>query len=186
MSPSLPSPPQIRRPSRPIRSAFLAAGFNFAKGHRTKTVPYDPHTPFLFDGEETSFGVRAWTHGYDFYHPDKSIVAHLYISAGSKLRPVFWSHDWATRYKVQYQSVLRINKFLGLHERYDSGVPLENIDLQDEELYTVGKVRTVEQYWKWSKVDAILSPRVGDKSSLVCAAYEAGGMPKVHRPGIDP
>ena len=34
-------------------------------------VPYDWHTPYIFDGEEISLGVRAWTWGYDLYQPDR-------------------------------------------------------------------------------------------------------------------
>ena len=30
-------------------------------------VPYDPHTPYLFDGEELSYAARLWTHGFDLY-----------------------------------------------------------------------------------------------------------------------
>ena len=51
----------------PTRVAFFAAGFSFARGHRILRVPYDWHAPYIFDGEEMSLGVRAWTWGYDLY-----------------------------------------------------------------------------------------------------------------------
>ena len=38
--------------------AFFAAGFSFSRGHRILRVPYDFYTPYVFDGEETSMGVR--------------------------------------------------------------------------------------------------------------------------------
>ena len=45
----------VKRPeSGPVRVAFLAAGFNFAAGQRVLEVPYDPYTPFLFDGVSLS------------------------------------------------------------------------------------------------------------------------------------
>ena len=53
----------VQRPLKPVVVAFLAAGFNFARGSRVVEVPYDPRTPFLFDGEETLLAVRAWTKG---------------------------------------------------------------------------------------------------------------------------
>eukprot|EP01060_Flectonema_neradi_P008021 TRINITY_DN15725_c0_g1_i2.p1 TRINITY_DN15725_c0_g1~~TRINITY_DN15725_c0_g1_i2.p1 ORF type:complete len:390 (+),score=40.31 TRINITY_DN15725_c0_g1_i2:126-1295(+) len=124
---------RMSRPKKPIRTAFLAAGFNFAPASRLVKVPYDPKTPFLFDGEEMSFGIRAWTHGYDLYHPDKPVCAHLYIRGGSKLRPVFWTENWGVRYKIQYKSTLRINYFLGLHDTFDKNVPLSEIDTSEEE-----------------------------------------------------
>lgn len=48
---------------------FWAAGFSFSRGHFALRVPYDPYLPMLFQGEEISMGVRAFTHGYDFYSP---------------------------------------------------------------------------------------------------------------------
>ncbi|KAJ1445475.1 glycosyltransferase, partial [Pelagophyceae sp. CCMP2097] len=77
----------MRRPTNSTRVAFLAAGFNFASGRRILDRPsYDAHSAFLFDGKETSLAVRTWTHGYDFYHPDRDIVSHLYIPNKSPLR----------------------------------------------------------------------------------------------------
>eukprot|EP01059_Diplonema_ambulator_P001155 TRINITY_DN10913_c0_g1_i1.p1 TRINITY_DN10913_c0_g1~~TRINITY_DN10913_c0_g1_i1.p1 ORF type:complete len:386 (+),score=56.81 TRINITY_DN10913_c0_g1_i1:119-1159(+) len=171
----------MARPSKPIRTAFLAAGFNFARGHRVDKVPYDPYTPFLFDGEEMSFAVRAWTHGYDFYHPDKSVVAHLYITSGSKLRPVFWTDNWNERYLLQYKSVLRINYILGLHDVFDRHVPLADIDLREIEKYGLGTARTTQQFWEWAGIT--LSLEEGPSKSL-CKTYEQGGMPPVPRVGF--
>ena len=53
----------MQRPPQPTLVPFLAAGFNFASGRRILEVPYDAHSAYLFDGEETSLAVRAWTHG---------------------------------------------------------------------------------------------------------------------------
>ncbi|KAH8048988.1 glycosyltransferase [Aureococcus anophagefferens] len=74
---------------------------------RRVQVPYDAHSLFLFDGEETSLAVRAWTHGYDFYHPDRDVVSHLYIPSKSPLRPVFWTDDWDLRSRIQFWTMLR-------------------------------------------------------------------------------
>ena len=51
-------------------------------------------------GEETLLAVRAWTRGYDFYLPDRSVVTHLYIPSRSPLRPTFWQYEWGKRAKV--------------------------------------------------------------------------------------
>ena len=77
---SLCPPPPSLTPPRPSP----------ARGRRIEEVPYDPNTPFVFDGEETFLAVRAWTKGYDFYLPDRSLVTHLYIPSRSPLRPTFW------------------------------------------------------------------------------------------------
>jgi hypothetical protein len=64
---------------RPLRARFLAAGFLFAPGTFVHDVPYDPELYFM--GEEASMTVRAFSHGYDLFHPGDSIVWHDYIRA---------------------------------------------------------------------------------------------------------
>ena len=48
----------------------------FADGKFCKEVLYDPH--YLFHGEEINLTVRAFTHGYDLFHPHKPVVYHEY------------------------------------------------------------------------------------------------------------
>ena len=64
----------------PIRARFLSAHFLFAPGSFVQDVPYDPELYFL--GEEITFAVRAFTHGYDLFHPARHIVWHEYTRAG--------------------------------------------------------------------------------------------------------
>ena len=78
---------------QPQLHPFWAAGFSFARGHFVILVPYDQYLPMVFQGtsiycvvttmswlsnaeysiltmmtgEEISIGLRAFTHGYDFY-----------------------------------------------------------------------------------------------------------------------
>ena len=47
----------------PVLEVFWAAGLSFSKGHMVARVPYDCCLPMMFQGEETSLGLRAWTHG---------------------------------------------------------------------------------------------------------------------------
>jgi hypothetical protein len=63
----------------PRRARFLAAGFLFAPGSFATDVPYDPYLYFF--GEEITLTVRAFTHGYDFYHPGEVILWHEYTRA---------------------------------------------------------------------------------------------------------
>jgi Glycosyltransferase (GlcNAc) len=62
---------------RPLRARFISAGFLFAPGSFVREVPYDPELYFL--GEEAAMTVRAFTHGYDFFHPSETIVWHDYV-----------------------------------------------------------------------------------------------------------
>jgi hypothetical protein len=63
----------------PIRARFLAAGFIFAPGSFVEEVPYDPDLYFL--GEEATMTLRAFTSGYDLFHPCETIVWHDYVRA---------------------------------------------------------------------------------------------------------
>ncbi|MEZ5416717.1 MAG: GlcNAc-transferase family protein [Vicinamibacterales bacterium] len=47
-----------------------------APGSFVTDVPYDPD--LYFTGEEITLAVRAYTHGYDFFHPRQVIVWHEY------------------------------------------------------------------------------------------------------------
>ena len=47
----------------PMLHAFWGAGQSFARGHFIVRVPYDPHTPMVFMGEEILVAVKAWTRG---------------------------------------------------------------------------------------------------------------------------
>jgi hypothetical protein len=73
------------RCANPGRARFLSAHFLFAPGRFVEEVPYDPDLYFI--GEEISLTVRAFTHGYDLFHPSQIIVWHEYTRAG---RPKHW------------------------------------------------------------------------------------------------
>ena len=61
------------------RARFLSAGFLFAPGSFVEDVPYDPELYFM--GEEVAMTVRAYTSGYDLFHPRESIIWHDYVRA---------------------------------------------------------------------------------------------------------
>lgn len=165
---------RMKRPSSPTRVAFLAAGFNFARGTRVREVPYDPHSFFLFDGEETSLAIRAWTHGYTFYQPDRDVVSHLYIPNHSPLRPVFWTTDWTKRARIQFWTMLRINYILGLHDLLDYWVNASLIDTRDLDKYGLGTRRRVQDYWTYAEVDP---RRHGPEwSPQRCKLFESTGL----------
>jgi hypothetical protein len=63
--------------NRPLRARFLSAGFLFACGTFVSEVPYDPELYFL--GEEAAMTLRAFTHGYDLFHPSETVVWHDYV-----------------------------------------------------------------------------------------------------------
>jgi len=68
--------------SKPGPTHFLAAGLLFTLGRFCQDVPYDPH--LYFNGEEINLAVRAFTHGYDFFYPNRNVVWHLYGHGSEK------------------------------------------------------------------------------------------------------
>ena len=57
----------------------MSAHFLFAPGKFVEDVPYDPE--LYFHGEEISLALRAFTHGYDLFHPSQHILWHFYSRA---------------------------------------------------------------------------------------------------------
>lgn len=92
--------------SSPQPGAFIAAGFVFSDALIIKEVPYDPNIYFL--GEEVLFSARAWTRGWDIFHPHRVVCWHYYHSNGK--RPVHWSdhQEWWTHNKVSEQRFRQI------------------------------------------------------------------------------
>ncbi len=117
---------------RPLRARFLSAGFLFAGGTFVSEVPYDPELYFL--GEEAAMTLRAFTHGYDLFHPSETIVWHDYVrKEGIK----HWDdHIEANRTQAEWSGRdLQSKKKIG---RLFSGQPLD--------AFGVGSVRTIEEY----------------------------------------
>ena len=65
-----------RELTQPIPARFYSAHFAFARGAFCREVKHDPL--LYFHGEEITVAVRAFTHGYDMFHPHKVIVWHEY------------------------------------------------------------------------------------------------------------
>ncbi len=58
----------------PIPARFYSAHFCFTVGDFCEEVQHDPE--YYFHGEEISIAVRAYTHGYDLFHPHKIVAYH--------------------------------------------------------------------------------------------------------------
>lgn len=69
----------------PVPARFVAGGFLFAPGSLAREVPYDPN--LYFHGEEITISARAYTWGYDLFHPVEVLSWHFYT------RPE-WPRHW--------------------------------------------------------------------------------------------
>ncbi len=111
----LPKPGMVTEPPAvPIRARFLSAHFLFAPGSFVRDVPYDPELYFI--GEEITLAVRAFTHGYDLFHPARHILWHEYSRLG---RAKHWDdhvHDAGSPvawWERDEPSLAKAGRFLG-------------------------------------------------------------------------
>lgn len=115
---------------RPLRARFLSAGFLFAAGAFVRDVPYDPELYFL--GEEAAMTVRAFTNGYDLFHPCETLVWHDYVRKDAVKH---WEDHTVAWGEQDLRSKNKIGKLL-------SGEPLEAFGL--------GTVRTLEDFERYA------------------------------------
>lgn len=61
---------------KPVNAMNIAGAYVFAAGGIVEEIPYDPR--YYFYGEEQSFSIRAYTHGWDIFHVPSMPFYHLY------------------------------------------------------------------------------------------------------------
>jgi len=123
--------------TEPIPARFYSAHFCFTLGDFVKEVPHDPN--YYFHGEEISIAVRAYTWGYDLFHPHKVVVWHEYTRKGRKKQ---WDDDptWVQKNNECHKR----NRML-----FEMDGEVKNIDFGQ---YDFGKVRTLEDYERYAGI----------------------------------
>lgn len=129
--------------NEPVLGCHVAGGFIFAKSSFIEEVPYDPF--LYFHGEEQSLAIRAFTKGWDIYHPTWIPLYHCYKKPKSEHLSHHW-HKSADQKRVLSSSYLkqratnRINELL-----YGDGMK--------SSIYGLGNQRTLEEYTYLSGID---------------------------------
>lgn len=118
----------------PVPARFYSAHYCFTLGEFSKEVQHDPE--FYFHGEEISITVRAYTHGYDLFHPHKVLIWHEYTRKG---RTKQWDDD-----KEWYLKNIACHK----KNRQLLGVDGEKFD--GDYLEWFGSERTIKDYEKYA------------------------------------
>lgn len=130
----------------PTLHPFWAAGFSFARGHFVIQIPYDQYLPMVFQGEEISIGLRAFTYGYDFYTPERGVCFHMYAIKDNKDKrkkvPLFWENSKIYR-GVGTRAMKRLNNIIGM-----AMVPSDDWQHDEEGRYGLGKVRKPEKFFR--------------------------------------
>ena len=121
--------------TEPIPARFYSAHFAFSLGSFVKDVPHDPE--YYFHGEEISIAVRAYTHGYDLFHPHKTIIWHEYTRKG---RTKQWDDD-----------KMWVSKNVHCHKRnrklFEMDGEVKDVDFG---IYDFGTERTLEDYERYA------------------------------------
>ena len=120
--------------TEPVTARFYSAHFCFTLGKFAKEVQHDPE--FYFHGEEISIAARAYTHGYDLFHPHKVLIWHEYTRKG---RTKQWDDDkqWVDK-----------NNFA--HKKNRSLFGMDGEENMNHGKYGFGKVRSLRDYEKYS------------------------------------
>ena len=121
----------------PIPARFYSAHFCFTLGKFCKEVPHDPE--YYFHGEEISIAVRAFTWGYDLFHPHKVVAWHEYTRKG---RTKQWDDDktWTSKNDHSHLRNRKLFEMDGQKRDIDFGP------------YGFGNVRTLEDYERYAGV----------------------------------
>ena len=122
----------------PAPARFISGHMIFVDGKFCEEVIYDPH--YLFHGEEINLTVRAYSHGYDLFHPHKPIIYHEY-SRSHRPRKC-WDDDPTWGFQNS-KSHLRNRKF------FEMDGEKKDIDFGE---YDLGSDRTIEDYEEYSGV----------------------------------
>ena len=127
--------PNWRELTSPIPARFYSAHYCFTLGEFSKEVQHNPE--YYFHGEEISIAVRAFTWGYDLFHPHKVLIWHEYTRKG---RTKQWDDDskWVDK---NNKSHLTNRKLFGMDGEVQEG---------HDGKYGFGKIRTMRQYEEYA------------------------------------
>ena len=120
---------------RPVPARFYSAHMAFTLGAFSREVQHNPE--YYFHGEEISIGVRAYTHGYDLFHPHRCVLWHEYTRKG---RTKQWEDDeeWTARNDVSHQTNRQLFGMDGAEQRGHDGP------------YGFGESRTLDQFERYA------------------------------------
>lgn len=133
----------------PMKARFFSAHFVFTDGKFAEEVQHDPN--YFFHGEEISLAVRAFTHGYDLYHPHRIIAWHEYTRKG---RTKVWTDHTPEKQKTGEIEMNWIDRNNLCHKRNRIlfGMDGEDPNQIDFGKYGFGSERTLRDYEEYAGI----------------------------------
>lgn len=138
----------------PVKARFYSGHFCFTDGIFCNEVQHNPE--YFFHGEEISIAARAFTHGYDMFHPTELIAYHEYTR---KNRTKIWDNekDGHTTQnklakKIDKDWVERNNECHKLNRKLFHMDEFINETEYDYSKYGFGKARTLREYEEYAGI----------------------------------
>jgi hypothetical protein len=122
---------------KPVTARFYSAHFAFTVGEFSNEVQHDPE--FYFHGEEISIAARAYTCGYDLFHPHKVLVWHEYTRKG---RTKQWDDDKEWHLKNNHA-----------HKKNRQLFGMDGEEMLDMGKYGFGTERTLADYERYAGIN---------------------------------
>lgn len=164
----------------PTRSRFFSAHFAFTLGAFARDVQHNPE--FYFHGEEITLAVRAFTHGYDLFHPHRLVAWHEYTRRG---RTKHWDDHttWGARNVSTHEQCRRL---FGMDEFRDDA---DAVRKEQRGPYGLGRARSLEDYERYAGISfrrravtkAVLdhvAPTLADNRAMSYDAFTALTIPR--------
>lgn len=112
----------------------VSAANLFARGSFVEEIPYDPF--FYFHGEEQNLSIRAFTRGWDIWHPNAVPLYHLYKKRAEGEAPLHWDPEFEAKRRERWADLRsRAHRRLAALIRGD----LHGV-------YGIGSVRSIDDY----------------------------------------
>ena len=142
-----------------ITHAYLmAAGCIFTRGSFIKEIPYDPN--YYFYGEELSMALRAFTHGFSFFHIPDVPLFHLYTDVSNLPRKLHWDPEDDKNRAVKWHE-LEKNSLDRLDDLFAGNI---------EDSMGLGPERSLEEYALLSGID-LKNKKVLDLSQATTSTF---------------
>lgn len=140
---SKPNPINITNDQKLIPARLLSGHFIFSDGIFVDECMYDPN--YYFRGEELVLSVRAYTHGYDMFHPTKPIIWHEYLRADKH-------KHWSDHKKENGILLEGEDRNVRSKERQRKLLGMERNDINFGR-YGLGTIRSLHDYELYAGID---------------------------------
>ena len=134
-----------RELTMPQPARFYSGHFCFAPGSFCVDVQHDPN--YYFHGEEISIAVRAFTHGYDLFHPHRLVLWHEYTRVG---RPKHWDDHNTLKKEPDHLLWTERNNKSHSRNRCLFSMDGSKYDSVDWGPYGFGTERTLQDYERYA------------------------------------